>query len=42
MEMTGYRSCSLELEPGDTIFVYTDGVTEAENSEKRSSSAWSG
>ena len=34
MEMTGYRSCSLEPEPGDTIFVYTDGVTEAENSEK--------
>ena len=34
MEMVRYRSYSLLLEPGDTIFVYTDGVTEADNIEK--------
>ena len=34
MEMIRYRSYSLLLEPGDTVFVYTDGVTEADNTEK--------
>ena len=29
MEETRYRSCSLELSPGDALFIYTDGVTEA-------------
>ena len=31
MEMTRYRMGSLQLEPGDAIFQYTDGVTEATN-----------
>ena len=34
MEMVRYRSYSLDLKAGDTLFVYTDGVTEAENEEK--------
>ncbi len=34
MEMVRYRSYSLLLEPGDSVFVYTDGVTEADNIEK--------
>ena len=34
MEMTRYRSASLDLAPGDRLFVYTDGVTEAVNEEK--------
>ena len=29
LEETHYRSCSLELSPGDALFLYTDGVTEA-------------
>lgn len=29
MEMTRYKKHSLVLEPGDTLFLYTDGVTEA-------------
>ena len=33
MEGARYRSYELQLEPGDTIFVYTDGVPEATNSE---------
>ena len=31
MEMTRYQKHSLTLEPGDTLFLYTDGVTEAAN-----------
>ena len=34
MEMTRYKKHSLTLEPGDTLFLYTDGVTEAANKEK--------
>ena len=29
MEGTRYRENSIELKPGDTLFLYTDGVTEA-------------
>ncbi len=29
MDITRYRAHELTLEPGDTIFLYTDGVTEA-------------
>ena len=29
-----YREYELQLEPGTKIFVYTDGVTEAQNAEK--------
>ena len=28
-----YKECSVQLEPGDKLFVYTDGVPEATNSE---------
>ncbi len=31
MEGTSYRSERLLLEPGDALFLYTDGVTEAMN-----------
>ena len=31
MGKTEYRSYEIQLEPGDTIFLYTDGLTEAEN-----------
>jgi len=34
MEGVEYKSASLQLKPGDAIFVYTDGVTEAENRQK--------
>ena len=30
-----YRSGTLTLSPGDTIYVYTDGVTEASNAEDK-------
>lgn len=30
-----YKERSLSLEPGDSIFVYTDGVTEATNFDKK-------
>ncbi len=30
-----YRSCSLDLAPGDTLFLYTDGVTEATDSKQQ-------
>ena len=33
MEGTVYKESTLELQSGDTIFLYTDGVTEAHNSE---------
>jgi len=29
-----YESQSVQLQPGDEVFLYTDGVTEAENTEK--------
>ena len=31
MEQVPYRTCELQLRPGDEIFLYTDGVTEAQN-----------
>ena len=31
MDMTRYRAHQLQLEPGDMIYLYTDGVTEAMN-----------
>lgn len=31
MEDTRYKSSSFELQPGDALFLYTDGVTEAVN-----------
>lgn len=34
MEDTEYESYEIQLEPGDGIFVYTDGVTEATNAEE--------
>jgi sigma-B regulation protein RsbU (phosphoserine phosphatase) len=34
IEGLSYRELSLTLRPGDAIFLYTDGVTEAMNSEK--------
>ena len=30
-----FRNCTLQLNPGDAIFQYSDGVTEATNAEKR-------
>jgi sigma-B regulation protein RsbU (phosphoserine phosphatase) len=35
MEDVAYREATLQLEPGDTIFLFTDGVTEAIDSEDR-------
>lgn len=35
MEMTRYKKHELQLEKGDEIFVYTDGVTEAADTENR-------
>lgn len=35
LEETRYRSCSLDLSPGDALFLYTDGVTEATNAEQQ-------
>lgn len=32
MDSVKYRAQELQLEPGDTIYLYTDGVTEATNS----------
>ena len=29
MESLPYRQCALQLQPGDSLFMYTDGVTEA-------------
>jgi sigma-B regulation protein RsbU (phosphoserine phosphatase) len=34
MEDVKYKPATMQLKPGDTVFVYTDGVTEAENREK--------
>lgn len=31
MPMMQYQPCELQLQPGDTLFLYTDGVTEATN-----------
>ena len=33
MEGVQYRQCAMALAPGDTLFLYTDGVTEAQDSE---------
>lgn len=33
MENTRYQEYELQLDPGDTLFVYTDGVTEATDAE---------
>ena len=33
MENTKYQNYEIQLEPGDAVFVYTDGVTEAKNKE---------
>ena len=33
MDKTEYRSYEIQLVPGDTLFLYTDGVTEATNAE---------
>jgi len=30
-----YRSASLELVPGDSLYLYTDGVTEAMNAQQQ-------
>lgn len=34
MEGIRYREQSLQLQPGDLLYLYTDGVTEAENESK--------
>jgi sigma-B regulation protein RsbU (phosphoserine phosphatase) len=34
MEDTEYTTKSMTMEPGDTLFIYTDGVTEAMDSDK--------
>ena len=34
MGKTEYRSYEIQLEPGDTVFLYTDGVTEATDEEE--------
>ena len=33
MEMMQYKQGELQLDPGDTLFLYTDGVTEATNAQ---------
>ncbi len=35
MEGIRYRKFELQLQPGDTIYLYTDGVTEATNADER-------
>jgi len=35
MEGVRYRKFELQLQPGDTIYLYTDGVTEATNAEEK-------
>ena len=35
LENMRYRACSLDLVPGDALFLYTDGVTEATNAEQQ-------
>lgn len=34
LEDVNYKEQVVQLEPGDTLFLYTDGVTEAENEER--------
>lgn len=34
MEGLRYRGAEIQLTPGDTVFLYTDGVTEATNAKK--------
>jgi len=34
MEDTFYKQCEITLKPGDELFLYTDGVTEAANNEE--------
>ena len=35
MENLSFHTNEMELEPGDTVFIYTDGVTEATNSSRQ-------
>lgn len=35
MEEMNYKEGGLQLQPGDTVFLYTDGVTEATDNEKK-------
>ena len=35
MEHMKYRKCELSMEPGDVLYLYTDGVTEATDGENR-------
>lgn len=35
MEDLSFHTNEMELEPGDTVFIYTDGVTEATNSSRQ-------
>ena len=34
MKDVKYKSLMVQLNPGDTVFLYTDGVTEAENQQQ--------
>jgi sigma-B regulation protein RsbU (phosphoserine phosphatase) len=34
VKMASYSSSNIQLEPGDTLLLYTDGVTEAEDKDR--------
>ena len=34
VEMATFKSIRIQLEPGDTLLMFTDGLTEAENKER--------
>ncbi len=40
VEKASYTSTRMQLEPGDTLLLYTDGVTEAENRERELFEDW--